>query len=181
MNQHGRHVNARFINITEPKLARGEQEDCSKPIIEVAKRMHVELTKDDIERCHRLGAPRTNGTLRPIIVRFSSFRKKKELMKNKKSLRIPEDEMEKLKPKQKRERMSRNPFIIEDLTPFRGHVFKYVREWNSTHKKFDIVTTDYGQIVAKEKDGNTWHRISSTEDFHDAGIDFDENEFDELF
>ena len=64
---------------------------------------------------------------------------------------------------------------------FCGHVFKYVRDWNSTHKKFEIVTTDYGQIVAKDKNTDTWYRISSTEDFHDAGIDFDEEEFDELF
>ena len=181
LNQHGRHVNARIINVTEPNLARGVKEDCSKHVIEVAKRMNVELTEDDIERCHRLGAPRQNKTPRPIIVRLSSFRKKRELMKNKKSLRIPEEEMEKLFPKEKTERMRSNPFIVEDLTPFRGHVFKYVRDWNSTHKKFDIVTTDYGQIVVKEKDLNTWHRISSTEDFHDAGIDFDEDKFDELF
>ena len=77
--------------------------------------------------------------------------------------------------------MRNNPFIVEDLTPFRGHVFKYVRDWNATHKKFDVVSTDYGQIVVKERNNDTWHRISSTEDFQDAGIDFDAKEFGELF
>ena len=181
LNQHGRHINGRFINIPEPKLARGEKEDCSAPVIEIAKRMKVSLTANDIERCHRLGKPRTNGTPRPIIVRFSSYRKKKEIMQNKKSLRIPEEEMRDLSILEKKEKLRNNPFIVEDLTPFRGHVFKYVRDWNATHKKFDVVSTDYGQIVVKERNNDTWHRISSTEDFQDAGIDFDAKEFGELF
>ena len=70
-------------------------------------------------------------------------------------------------------------FIVEDLTPFRGHIFKYVRDWNVKNKKFDVVTTDYGQIVVKDKN-DTWYRISSTDDFHGAGIPFDTEEFDEL-
>ena len=180
LNQYGRHKNERFINIAEPVLARGEKEDCMKPIIELAKKMHITLSKDDIERCHRLGKPRTNGTSRPIIVRFSSFRKKREMVEKKKSLRIPEEEMVGLTPEEKKAKLSANPFIVEDLTPFRGHIFKYIREWNFKSKKFDVVTTDYGQIVVKEKNADTWHRISSTEDFLNADIPFDAEEFDEL-
>ena len=101
LNQYGRHSNARVINITEPKLARGEKEDCAKAVIEVAKKMNVELTKNDIERCHRLGKPRTNGTSRPIIVRLSTYRKKREMVMNKKSLRIPDEDLEGLTPAQK--------------------------------------------------------------------------------
>ena len=37
-----------------------------------------------------------------------------------------------------------------------------------------------GQICAKEKNKNICHRISSPEDFLNAGIDFDPKEFDEL-
>ena len=180
LNQHGRHVNGRFLNIPEVKLAKGEKEDCITPLIAVAQKMNVSLSEDDIERCHRLGKPRTNGTNRPIICRFSSYRKKKEMMKNKKSLRIPDEEMEHLTPAERKAKLASNPFIVEDLTPFRGHIFKYVKDWNAKEKKFDIVSTDYGQIVVKEKDTNIWHRISSAEDFNKAGIEYDDDEFDEL-
>ena len=179
LNQHGRHVNARFLNIAESTS--NVKEDCTEHVIAVAKKMNVIVTKNDIERCHRLGKPRENGSNRPIIVRFSSFRKKKELMQNKKALRIPEEEMKELNNDEKKAKLASNPFIVEDLTPFRGHIFSYVKKWNSTNKKFDVVTTDYGQIVVKEKDVDTWHRISSTEDFLKAGIAFDAKEFkDEL-
>ena len=55
-----------------------------------------------------------------------------------------------------------------------------MKDWNDENKKFDVVTTDYGQIVVKVKHADIWHRISSTEDFHKAGVDFDATEFDEL-
>ena len=178
LNQYGRHVNSRFLNIDE---ADGNaKEDCAKHVMDVAEKMGVSLSLDDIERCHRLGKPRDNGTNRPIIVRFSSYRKKKELMQKKKALRIPEEEMKRLNADEKKERLAKNPFMVEDLTPFRGHIFRYVKDWNVKSKKFDVVTTDYGQIVVKEKDVDTWHRISSTEDFTKAGIAFDAKEFDEL-
>ena len=180
LNQHGRHVNARFLNIVEPTLAQGEKEDCIKPVLEIAKKMNVPLSEEDIERCHRLGKPRTNGTSRPIIVRFSSFRKKKALMKNKKSLRLSPEELQNLTPKERKQRLSKNPFIVEDLTPFRNHMFHYIRTWNDTNKKFDVVTTDYGQIVLKVKDTNNWHRISSPEEFLNADIPMNDKEFDEL-
>ena len=80
LNQYGRHVNARVINIPEVKLGPKEKEDCAAKIIAVAEKMNVNLTREDIERCHRLGKPRTNNTNRPIITRFSSYRKKKEMM-----------------------------------------------------------------------------------------------------
>ena len=181
LNQYGRHKNERFLNIDEPVLARGQKEDCTKTVIELAKKMKVDISEDDIERCHRLGKPRTNGTSRPIIARFRTYKKKRELVQEKKSLRIPAEELEGLTPDEKREKLSTNPFIVEDLTPFRGHIFKYIRDWNFKNKKFDIVTTDYGQIVVKDKNADTWHRISSTEDFHVADIPFDAEEFDELF
>ena len=180
LNQHGRHVNARFLNIDEPELPEGVKEDCVKPVLEIAKRMKVPLSEDDIERCHRLGKPRTNGTSRPIIVRLSSFRKKRVLMKNKKNLRLSEEELEGLTPEQRSQKLRKNPFIVEDLTPFRNHMFHYIRTWNDTNKKFDVVATDYGQIVVKVKGKNTWHRISSPEDFDDADIPMDEKEFKEL-
>ena len=98
-------------------------------------------------------------------------------------MRLPDEELEGLTPEQRKAKLSKNPFVTEDLTPFRGHIFKYIRDWNAQKKKFDVVSVDYGQIVVKEKDVAVWHRISSTEDFLHAGIPFDEDcekEFTEI-
>ena len=144
----------------------------------VAKRLDIALTNQDIERCHRLGKPRTNGTVRPVIVRFSSYRKKKQFVDNKKKLRIDEDAFQSLSPEEKRQRLSNTPFLAEDLTPFRNHLFIYLRKWNEENKLFKVVTSHYGQIVVMEKDEKTWHRISSPEDFLKAGIrEFHREEF----
>ena len=101
-------------------------------------------------------------------------------MKNKESLRLSPEELQNLTPKERKQRLSKNPFIVEDLTPFRNHMFHYIRTWNDTNKKFDVVTTDYGQIVLKVKDTNNWHRISSPEEFLNADIPMNDKEFDEL-
>ena len=101
-------------------------------------------------------------------------------MKNKKNLRLSEEELEGLTPEQRSQKLRKNTFIVEDLTPFRNHMFHYIHTWNDTNKKFDVVATDYGQIVVKVKGKNTWHRISSPEDFDDADIPMDEKEFKEL-
>lgn len=175
LNQYGRHENLRIYNI--PEAAEGVSENCIQHVKDVAQKLDIALNDDDIERCHRLGSPRDNGTNRPIIVRFGSFNKKKQFVANKKKLRIPDDTFKNLGIEERKNLLAKTPFLAEDLTPFRNHIFIYIRNYNSEKKLFDVVTSHYGQIVVKEKDKNIWHRISSTDDFLKAGIDFDAEEF----
>ena len=180
LNQYGRHENLRIYNIPEPDLEENEEEDCTKYIKEIGEKLNIPVTDADISRCHRLGKPRTDASNRPIICRFSSFDKKRAFIKNKKQLRLSDDELRDLDINERKERLSKNPFVTEDLTPFRNHIFQYIRNINDKEKLFDVVCTQYGQIVCKIKDEDLWYRISSPEDFLDAGLSFDPNEFTEI-
>ena len=72
-------------------------------------------------------------------------------------------------------------FISEDLTPFRNKIFRYVKKWNDENHKWDVVATNYGKICCKIKNvDKKWISITTTDDFFDAGIPFDDefkNEF----
>ena len=57
----------------------------------VKKEVGVELSLNDVERSHRVGPRKAKTTRstrpRPIIIRFSSMRKRMEVFKNKKNLK----------------------------------------------------------------------------------------------
>ena len=139
----------------EPSLAKGEHEDCSQHIKNIAEKLNIIIEDDDIERWHRFGKPRTDGTSRPIICRFGSYVKKRALIKEKKKLRVSDEEMATLTIEEKKEKLSKTVFLCEDLTPFRKHIFRYIRNQNNEHKMFDVVSSHYGQICCKVKNQNT--------------------------
>lgn len=63
-------------------------EDTDKIVMDVAKRIGVDVQPHDIDRSHRVGR-RDNGNNRPrpIIAKFVSYRKRSELFTNKRKLR----------------------------------------------------------------------------------------------
>lgn len=62
----------------------GEDTDCIA--INVAKKIGVQLDLSDIDRSHRVGR-KTNGGTRPIIVKFTSYRKRREMFSSKRNLK----------------------------------------------------------------------------------------------
>ena len=180
-NQHGRHENFRIYNAKEP--AEGAGDNCLTHVFNVGEVMGITITEDDIQRCHRLGKPHTDGSPRAIVCKLKSFPLKKSIMKgtNKK----------KLKPnltgksiEERRNILKNTIFVAEDLSPFRGKIFRYVRNWNEENRVFDVVSSHYGKIVCKVKGKDEWKHISSTEDFFHIGIPYDQKfkeEFTEIF
>ena len=72
-------------------------------------------------------------------------------------------------------KMANAPFIIENMTPFRGKLFRYVKKSNDENDKWDVVTTNYGKICCKLKnEDKKWVSISNTDDFLTVGIPYDE-------
>lgn len=61
-------------------------EDTDKLAIDVAKKIGVDLSVNDIDRSHRIGRKETDRP-RPVIVKFVSYRKRNELFRSKKNLR----------------------------------------------------------------------------------------------
>lgn len=65
-----------------------EAEDTDKLVMEVGKRIGVDVNIMDIDRSHRIGRRDVgNDRPRPIIVKFVSYRKRSEVFKNKRLLK----------------------------------------------------------------------------------------------
>lgn len=65
-----------FYNIPEE-----EQEDCEDKLTNcIRHEMKIEVVSSDFARVHRMGAKR-GGSIRPIVARFQSFKKKEVVRK----------------------------------------------------------------------------------------------------
>ena len=53
-------------------------------IVTIKVKMGKEIEKDEIDRSHRLGAPKNNGKSRPIIKKFVRYNTRCRIFKNKK-------------------------------------------------------------------------------------------------
>ncbi|KAJ4430738.1 hypothetical protein ANN_19329 [Periplaneta americana] len=62
-------------------------ENTNKLVVELATNIGVELKVEDIDRCHRVGRMTSDGRLRPIIVKFCSYRKRSEVFFDKRRLK----------------------------------------------------------------------------------------------
>ena len=179
-NQYTRHESFRAHNHKEAPP--GQTEDCSQIVIDIAKKVGVTLKRENIQRCHRLGKPRDNGTPRAIICKTNYYPLKKSILDNRKKLFPDTSNMD---IDAKNALIKQSVFLTEDLSPFRGKIFRYVKEWNKTSMQYDIVTTSYGKIVLKVKNTEKeWKNISTTDDFLKVGIPYDDEfkkEFTEIW
>ena len=92
-------------------LLQSKNENTDDLVIDTIKeKMGEEIEKDEIDKSHRLGAPKNNGKSRPIIIKFVRYNTRCRIFENKKKL--------------KGKRIS----VTESLTKKRMEVFKKVRE-----------------------------------------------------
>lgn len=176
-NQHGRHENFRIYNI--PEVAEGATENCFDVAVRVGQQMGIEVKADDFQRCHRLGnrfdkngKPRSNP--RAIICRARWYKTKQSFMKKENRQKLRADTRGKT-IEERKEILSKTTFVAEDLSPFRSQMLRYIKEWNKTSNKFDAIGTNYGKICCKLTGKTEWKKISSTDDFFDADIPYDDN------
>ena len=169
LNQYSRHESIRIHNI--PEVADNAKEDCFAEAVKIANKMGFVVNKNDFQRCHRVGKRRT--TPRPIICKARWYETKKTFMlrENRNKLRV---NLKDKSIKEKEQILSTNAFVTEDLSPFRGKMFRYIKNWNKSNNVFDAIGTNYGVICCKVKNSENWLRISNTDDFFKAGIPYDE-------
>ena len=117
------------------------------------------LADGDISTAHRLGGSFNPEKTRPVIVRFTSRRKKKDLMSKKKALRQSHDYKE--------------AFICDDLTRMRHSVYRLAKE------KHDYTFTKDGIVISKVKDKYVYLR--TPEDLFDIGYEDGEVDFMKRF
>lgn len=117
----------------------GADEDTDVKAIEIARKIGVDLSIEDIDRSHRIGV-RNNDRPRPIIIKFVSYRKRSEVFHSKKNLK------------------GSGVTIREDLTKMRHSLLK------ETINKYGVrsVWTLDGVVIAKI--GDQKRRITSSRD-----------------
>ena len=178
-NQYGRKESARIRNYPEATDRKKDNETAMKAVIDTASKMGVTIVEEDIQRCHRIGKFK-EGQMRPVIVKFRWYKKRMNFLTNKKKLKLDTDG---LSISEKKEKIKTAVFVTEDLTPYRGKVFRFIRDYNKEKRLYDIVTTHNGMIsIKKNIEDKEWINISSSLDFDDLGIPRDkyEKEFCEL-
>ena len=179
-NQYNRRESSDLLNVQEAASRSKDNETAVNAVIETAQKLGVTVTKEDIQRCHRVGKYK-EGKMRPIVCKFRWYKKRMDFLTKKKKLR---PNTSGLNETQRRELMKKTPFIAENLCPYRGKVFKFIRDYNRQNKLFAIVTTHNGMISCKKNvDDDKWINITSALDFEINGIPREEfeEEFDELF
>ena len=116
---------------------RGRSEKTDELIKSVAAKAGVEVQDQDIDRSHRLGAPKP-GRPRPIIVKFTRYNKRSELIKSRRKLK------------------GTSIGIQEQLTPFNQYLLGKAQE---LVKRCDIATAawswDGTVTVLVQKEGTS--------------------------
>lgn len=128
------------------------------------------VTRDDLQRCHRVGDKKTassNKKARPIIAKFKDYRLRMAILLNKKKL------------EKNAQYKAQGRFFTEDLTPFRNKLLWYTKNHAKDAKGkniFSNVHTRDGKIKAKKvgkESDRKWITITTPDDFHSHGHDVD--------
>ena len=104
------------------------------------------ITRDDIDRAHRLSGKPSDGSCRTILVKFVSYQTRQLIFKAKKKLRVIQDH---------------RVYINEDLTQIRQELLYNARKLKRMNKISDCWTYD-GRVLVRTKDG----RVVSIRDEH---------------
>ena len=168
--QYGRFESWRLNDHDEAPLISDEKghlkddEDCKETAIQAAELVGVTLTKDDIQRAHRVGrrrkptAKNPNPAPRQLIVKLKDSDKRTNIILKKRSLQ--ENAM-----KREVAKFSK-AYIAEDLTPWRSKLLWYAKK--KCDNKFVKCHTRNGKIKAKlasNPDSKEWLTIANPDDF----------------
>ena len=133
-------------------ISETDNESVDKKVMQMTTAIGSDIALCDIDRCHRLGRPRTttsgNQMSRPrdIIIKFTSFRARQKVLKNKSKLRASG---------------FTNVYVNENLTATRDNIFfqrKLVKD-----KLIHSTWTSDGTIIVKDKQLKI-HRLESHRD-----------------
>ena len=182
-NQYGRKESFRIHKYPEP--ANNDDDNSFEAVEAVAKKLNIDISKDMIQRCHRVGKVRRRP--RSIIVKLKSWDKRMEFIKAKRNLRNADwSELSKVDCEDNADenedgKNALDIFITEDLSPFRLKILHYIKDLNKEGpERFDRITTFNGSISCREKATQNWLSVSSPEDFLEAGIKMDKSKFPEI-
>lgn len=121
LQQYTRRESVRIFGVKQSNQETAE--DVETKVVKVMKDAGVEVVPEDIAACHRAGKAKSGG-VRPILVKFVSRRKRRELMLAKKTLRGKEG--------------YDHVFVGDDLTPLRSRLLGMVKRLDAVEKAWVI-------------------------------------------
>ncbi|XP_078346538.1 uncharacterized protein LOC144631837 [Oculina patagonica] len=153
LEQYTRKYNLEFHDFPEE-----DDENIAELIIKLGNLLNVKIAKGDIDICHRMAQnPRFAHKPRPIIVRFRSYRAKKELYSARKQLR--RIDVNQVFPG------TTQVFINENLTKSRRQLFGKARKAKDDKEWHSAWTID-GKIFIKRSVDERPIRILKAEDLN---------------
>lgn len=111
-------------------------EDTDQVVLHVAETVGVNILPSEIDRSHRLGKPGNRQT-RDILVKFTTYRARERVMKNRRDLKTSE---------------LKGVFVNEDLTKIRSKLLFEARKCAKTKHLLGAWSSD-GRILVKDKKG----------------------------
>ena len=131
--QYSRRTSLRVIN----NWKEDKSEDTDDKILDlVNNNLELNIKKEDIDRSHRVGPRKKNGSPRPIIVKFVSHRTKSQVYKCRGKLRLGGEP-------------TKGIYVNEDLTKKRLKMFKAALSLKKDNSIQDCWTTD-GKIFVRD-------------------------------
>ncbi len=135
LRQYTRRNNMRIFGIPESM-----PENTDSLVLNLAKKLHIEVSVNDIQRSHRSGDPAVyEDTPRPILVQFVSYRMKREFLAHRRKL------------KDIKEKGEKNIYFNEDLTKHRSRMAAEVRRMYQENTITNTWVSD-GIIFVKTKE-----------------------------
>lgn len=155
LEQYGRRNIIRVSGIQEQN-----NEDTDDIVLQLANDLDVPMTKQDIDRSHRVGkldtrnqsgrAGRAKKPVRDIIVKFSTYNARHRLFQKRKALRETDSELLK------------SVYLNEDLTKFRSEILFEARSLRRARKLNSAYSSD-GKLFVRDLEDRRY-QISSLDD-----------------
>ena len=179
LEQYGRRETIRLVDLPEEpaKFDKAgkyiQTEDCKDIAIEAADLLGVSLSRNDIQRAHRIGQRKKPSDENPfpkhrqVIIRLKDYDNRCKVISKKKDFQA--------NAKAKGKNKYAKSFITEDLCPSRSTLLWYMKK--HCNGNFLQCHTIEGKIKAKVKGGNgNWITVSSPDDlfkyYDEIDIDF---------
>ena len=178
LEQYGRRESFRIIDLAELPLKYDnagnviDNEDCKATAVEAAELLGVNITRNDVQRAHRIGRRRVptaknpNPKARQLIVRLKDYDNRCKIISKKKHLQENANENGKNR--------YADSFITEDLAPNRSTLLWYMKK--RCDGKFQKCHTIEGRIKATVKDQqgkDQWITVSNPDELFEHYDDID--------
>ena len=140
MEQYSRRNSIRISGIEETS-----SEDITEKVINLINndiKVDPPITTNEIDRLHRVG-PTRNGSVRPVLVKFATYRTKNKVMRNRRNLKPSSSAISKGK-----DSVQQKIFVNEDLTKKRVNLLWQARQLKRNGKLQDCWTWD-GSVLVK--------------------------------